>query len=171
MYGVSRSIRWLIIIFALALGLRADVKAVTFQLNVSKEHYRSELVGDWNVDTQVTWSDCPYVKVGQGAVSELNVADVNGSLYPTWKANEWELVKNSAINISNDDQIVWERSNKLYKDGKYWYVESVDRFNFDKNGKLKAKSLVKQFLDGEYVGSYITESVLDKPAQVLTYGH
>ncbi len=170
MYGVSRSFGWLILVLALSCGFCSQAKAVAFQLGISKEQYRSELVGNWDVSTKVTWSDCPYVKEGQAAESELSVADTNGALYPTWQANDWQLVKNSAINISNEDQITWERSNKLYKDGKYWYVESVDRFQFDKDGKLKAKSLVKQYLDGEYVGSYITESTLNKATEAVSYG-
>ncbi len=170
MYGVSRSIGWLIFVLVLISSFSLKAEAAAFHLGVSKEQYRSELVGDWNVATEVTWSDCPYVKIGQAAESQLNVADTNGILYPSWKANDWQLVKNSNINISNDDQISWERSNKLYKDGKYWYVESVDRFAFDKDGKLKAKSLIKQYLDGEYVGSYITESKLNKTTEAVSYG-
>jgi len=162
MFGVSKYYGCLIACLLLSSSLAAS--AAAFQLGISKDQYKSELVGNWDVATTVTWSDCPYVKVGQAAESELNVADTNGILYPSWKANDWQLVKNSNINISEDDQITWERSNKLYKDGKYWYVESIDRFAFDKDGKLKAKSLIKQYLNGEYVGSYITESDLNKPA-------
>ncbi len=160
MKGVSKLVGVLVLFSVFIQPIPAQ--AVTFHLNAKQDQYRSNLVGDWDVATEVTWSDCPYVNVGQVAESKMSVVDTNGVLYPQWQANDWQLVKNSTINISNDDQIIWERSNKLYKDGKYWYVESVDRFDFDRKGRLKAKSLVKQYLDGEYVGSYITESVLSR---------
>jgi hypothetical protein len=36
--------------------------ATAFQLFTQVTEYQSELIGDWEVISKVTWSDSPYVK-------------------------------------------------------------------------------------------------------------
>lgn len=128
----------------------------------SKSEIRSQLVGDWDMHTKVTWSDCDYVPEGSESKSEISILDINGKLFPEWDANEWQLVRNGAIDFAYDDSFHWERESKLEQDGDYWFVRTINDFNFDENGKLVAKGVVKQYLNGEYVGTYMTESTLIK---------
>lgn len=153
-------IKLLIIILFLSSPL-SDAGAKTFHLSANKEHYKSALVGDWTVSTKVIWSDCPYVEEGNKAFSSFNISEANGRLFPHWDANNWQLVKNKSINFSGD-YFTWERENKLYEHGQYWFVKSLDKFEMVSSKKLKAKSLVKQYRNGKFVGSYITQSTLTK---------
>lgn len=152
--------------FILALNLLAlktnKVDATAFQLIASKSEVRSELVGEWQVATKVIWSDCEYVSKGLESQSEIVIHSISGKLFPEWKAYEWELVRNKAIDFGYDDSLHWEIETKLEKDGDYWFVRAINDFKLDKSGHIIGKGTVKQYLNGEFVGSYITESVLSK---------
>jgi hypothetical protein len=155
----SKIIRALIIMAVLG-AIRVD--AALFHLIASKNTYHSKLIGKWKVSTTVIWSDCPYVTVGENSESILAITDTNGRLFPQWKAYEWKLVRNNSISFTGDDSLLWERENKLFKDGKYWFIEAVDEFSFDGYDQLKGKSTINQYLNGKYVGSYVTDSRLEK---------
>lgn len=146
----------------LYLTLAPKSSATAFQLMVSKSEVRSQLVGQWEMHTKVIWSDCDYVPEGSETKSEISILDINGKLFPEWNANEWQLVRNSAIDFHYNDSLHWERESKLEQDGDYWFVRTINDFNFDQEGKLIAKGVVKQYLNGEFVGTYVTESTLIK---------
>lgn len=139
-----------------------QVNAIAFQLMVAKSETRSNLVGEWEVDSTVTWSDCDYVQVGSKAMSKIRINDINGQLYPEWNANDWQLVRNKVIDFHYDDSLYWERESKLEEDGDYWFVRTITEIKFDEQGDLIGKDHVKQYLNGEFVGSYISESKLSK---------
>ncbi len=143
-------------------GLVNKVSASPFYLHVSKGLKKSKFIGEWRVETQVVWSDCPYVKPGQKANSKMVINDFNGRIYPTWNANGWKLLENSQINIEANNSIKWERVNALVDNDDVWKTESVDKFDLTKSGAMLGESLVKQFLNGDYVGSYMTVSFLVK---------
>ncbi|MBT6843826.1 MAG: hypothetical protein HOA17_08540 [Candidatus Melainabacteria bacterium] len=139
-----------------------SAKAIAFQLMASKSEQRSELVGEWEVESSVTWSDCKYVAEGSSAVSKIRINDINGKLYPEWQANDWHLVRNKVIDFNYDNSLHWERESKLEEAGDYWFVRTITDFRFNKTGDLVAKGHVKQYLNGEFVGAYMTESHLKK---------
>lgn len=138
------------------------IGANTFHLFVNKDNYKSGLVGEWQVTTEVVWSDCPYVDVGLTVDSNMIFTEINGRLFPQWQANGWVLVRNKSINFEDDDLLVWERENKLFKDDKFWFISAVDKFSYDDDSQLTATSYIKQYLNGEYVGSYVTFSKLSQ---------
>ncbi len=156
----------ILLAFILALNLLAfnsnKVSATAFQLIASKSDIRSELVGEWQVATKVIWSDCEYVSKGLESESKIVIHNISGKLFPEWKAYEWELVRNKAIDFGYDDSLHWEIETKLEKDGDYWFVRAINDFKLDKHGHIVGKGTVKQYLNGEFVGSYTTESVLSK---------
>lgn len=129
---------------------------------VAKSETRSKLIGEWEVDSTVTWSDCDYVPVGNKAISKIKINDINGKLYPEWKANDWQLVRNKTIDFHYDDSLHWERESKLEDEDDYWFVRTITEIKFNETGDLIGKDHVKQYLNGEFVGSYITESKLSK---------
>lgn len=138
-------------------------QAIAFQLIASQTEYRSLMAGEYKVISKVIWSDCPYVSEGQKSESKMMIHDINGTLYPEWKAEDWKLVRNKVIDFNVDKSIHWERESKLVKDGEFWFVKSVNEFNVNhKEKELNGKSYHKQYLNGEFVGSYITESYLEK---------
>ncbi len=138
-------------------------QATAFQLIASKTEYRTKMAGEYKVTSKVIWSDCPYVSKGQKSESKMMIHDINGTLYPEWKAADWKLVRNKIIDFNVDKSIHWERESKLVKDGEFWFVKSVNEFKVDhQEQELIGKSYHKQYLNGEFVGSYITESFLEK---------
>ncbi len=138
----------------------SSTRASVFQLTASKYDIKSKLLGQWKVISKVVWSDCDYVAEGSEAESEIVFKSMHGKLYPEWRAEGWNLVRDNAVDFFYDDSLHWERESKLEKNGEYWFVKTINDFNFDEHGRLVGISHVKQYLNGEFVGSYITESEL-----------
>ena len=102
--------------FALLMVIQ-PASSVPFKLSANKSSYKSALIGKWDVDTRIMWSDCPFVKVGKTANSQLVFSDVNGRVVPHWKANQWKLVRNNAIEFDYDaDTLQQWHSNVLIND-------------------------------------------------------
>jgi len=137
------------------------IRATAFQLIASKAEYRSSIAGEWEVITKVIWSDCPYVQEGTSSESKIIFHDINGTLYPEWDANDWQLVRDKTIDFNYDMSLHWERESKLIEDKHYWFVKSINDFRYDREN-FTGKSVHKQYLNGEFVGSYITKSYLIK---------
>lgn len=137
-------------------------EAIAFQLMASRTSYEQELAGRWKVVSQVVWSDCPFVDVGDDAESEIDITAINGTLYPNWKTQAWTLVRNTSIEFNYDKTLYWERESKMYDSEDLWFVKSINKFEFDKEGQFTGKSHHKQYLNGEYVGAYITLSHLER---------
>jgi hypothetical protein len=154
-----------ILIFILGLGLQLpayESKATAFQLLASQTEYRSMLSGSWQVVSEVIWSKSKYAQKGSVSESEIIISDIHGSLYPEWKTDGWQLVRNKSIDLNADKSIHWERESKLTINDEYWFVSSVNKFKYTSDGKIEGKSYHKQYLNGEYVGSYITYSKLKR---------
>ena len=140
-----------------------SARATAFQLFTQMNAYKSGLVGDWEVVSKVIWSDSPYVKEGQKSISDLSIEEINGTLYPHWEAGEWKMVRSKVLDFNIDKSLHWERESKLIEDrDHYWYVRSVNKFDFSDSGQFKGKSYHKEYLNGELVGTYITQSYLHK---------
>lgn len=137
------------------------LKATAFQLIASKADYQSAIAGEWEVVTKVIWSDCPYVPEGSRSESTMVFHDINGTLYPEWEANDWELVRNKVIDFNYDLSLHWERESKMVEEGKYWFVKSINDFKYQRDN-FTGKSYHKQYLNGEFVGAYVTKSFLVK---------
>lgn len=133
----------------------------------SKTEYKSVLAGDWDVQSEVVWSESDYVKQGQRSKSKIAITDIHGSLYPNWKADGWKLVRNKKIDFNIDKSIHWVRESKMVKDGEYWFVKSVNKFKYNDDGTIEGRSYHKQYLNGAFVGSYITYSTLTKEQAML----
>lgn len=150
-----------IVLILSASGIQS-VSATAFQLFTQVNNYKSDLVGDWEVVSKVIWSDSPYVKEGQKSVSNLNINEINGTLYPTWDARPWKKVRSKVLDFTSKKSLEWERESKYEEDiNHYWFVRSVNKFDFS-SGQAKGKSYHKEYLNGEQVGSYITMSYLLK---------
>ncbi len=161
--------RRFLLAFILAINLLLPLNsnksyATAFQLIAAKSAARSELVGEWQVATKVIWSDCEYVSKGLESQSKIVIHSIGGKLFPQWEAYDWELVRNKAIDFGYDDSLHWEIETKLEKDGDYWFVRAINDFKLDNDGHVTGKGVVKQYLNGEFVGSYVTESTLSKVA-------
>jgi hypothetical protein len=138
-----------------------ETRATAIQLVASKAEYRSSIAGEWEVITKVIWSDCPYVQEGTSSESKITFHDINGTLFPEWSAHDWQLVRDKSIDFNHDMSLHWERESKLVEENQYWFVKSINDFRYNRD-KFIGKSVHKQYLNGEFVGSYITKSYLIK---------
>lgn len=150
------------LVLTLGIVLNCPVQATAFQILASKTDYQSQLAGEWDVSSEIVWSESDYAKEGEKSRSEISISDIHGSLYPVWKAEGWKLVRNKVIDFNMDKSIHWERESKLTKDGEYWFVKSVNKFKYKPDGTIAGRSYHKQYLNGEFVGSYITYSRLKR---------
>ena len=91
-----------LVLFSLGFVSNIPANATAFQLLASKTDYQSKLAGDWEVDSEVVWSESAYVKEGELSKSEIIISDIHGSLYPQWKAQDWKLVRNKVIDFNID---------------------------------------------------------------------
>ena len=142
------------------LVLKAN--AAPAYLNIPKNIIKSNLLGNWEMVTQVVWSECPYVSKGEISKSELKTRKIGGKMYPIWDTNDWKLVSDNEINFIDNRELRWERESTKIDGSSLWYVESLNKFELDGAEKMHGESLVKQYLDGEYVGQYMTVSYLKK---------
>lgn len=151
------------LVFALLITIstfNVEIQAAPFYLSASQTEYQSNFTGQWEVVTKVVWSECDYVHIGEVASSTLTINSFNGRLYPTWRAEDWTLVQNNEINFHGDEVLTWQRTNEKLDKNNHWYVESLDKFEISGNKSMEGESLVRQYLNGEYVGSYMTISQL-----------
>lgn len=161
--GMSHLLVSALILFSNALLLNVwtnKAYSAPFYLGASKTRYKSKFKGQWKVITKVTWSDCDYVRPGEITESEIIINEVSGRLFPRWKAGDWKLVKNKSINFRNDEILSWERENNYLRNSQEWHVRSIDKFEVINPNKMEGESLLRQYLNGRFVGSYMTKSYL-----------
>jgi hypothetical protein len=149
------------------LTLSSGCQALTpFKLGASTNVIDLRLFGTWKAQTYVISSDCKYVEEGKSAKSTLRFKFNQGEVKPEWLDTHWDLVANRRVKLNNDDSLVWERDNKFIQAyDKKWFVRSKDYFSFDEKDNLVAHSFVKQYLNGKYVGSYETVSLLKRASE------
>ena len=162
-FGMGRVLLRLVICLVISFAGLHKVSATAFQLFTQVTEYQSDLIGDWEVVSKVIWSDSPYVKKGTKSVSTLKITEINGSLYPKWEAGPWKTVRNKVLNFTPKKSLEWEIETKFEEDiNHYWFVRTVNKFDFSQDGQFKGKSYHKEYLNGEEVGSYITVSYLQR---------
>jgi hypothetical protein len=135
-----------------------SANSIAFQLIAQVNEVKTHIEGEYEVVTKVIWSSSPYVKKGQKSISELYIDDINGKLYSQWHSRPWKIVKTNLIEFKDSNQLRLEQDTKFDEDlNNYWYVQSAFDFDFE---DLEGKAYHKEFLNGEYVGAYITKSYL-----------
>lgn len=150
----------LIISLCLLFGQLAQARV--FHLQAYATNSSNKFLGEWKVISRVIWSDSPYVQEGLEAQTQINISSIQGSLHPNWVTEKWITIRDKIIDFKSDDTMYWEQDSKLVNGREYWFVQSLNQFDFKDNNYAEGTSQHKQYLNGEYVGRYITKSYLSK---------
>lgn len=122
------------------------------------------LEGSWRCQTVVTDSSCRQVRSGQSVESDITFArSAGGGVTALWQQPGWTQSCVSVRGCDNGDVTI-SRLNQYHGGGTMtgWAAKSFDRYRRLASDRLVASSRVDQFVSGRYVGSYLTESVLQR---------
>ena len=145
-----------------ALILQPELKSNT-QNNINQN-----IFGNWNIQTIVTKSNCPYILVGTTTESSLEIKsdtkekDKPAVLKALWKGGRWKKSK-TTIKMLNDKEAISERITELRtKDNIRWKAILIDHLEFEENDIMHSESIVIQYKNDTLVGDYKTYSYLTK---------
>lgn len=120
--------------------------------------------GTWYVETTVTDSTLPAVTQGQVIGSEVVFFPSNdGLIHARWNQPGWVETQSLAVAF-NGVEAKADRTTYYFGDSMHgsWAARSRDQFIQVGPDQIQAKSYVDQYLDGQYLGRYRTESVLKR---------
>jgi hypothetical protein len=120
--------------------------------------FPTAFAGLWRCESLVVASAVPDVSPGQRMISQVNfVKSAEGSVSMTWAQDGWTSTLTS-LRVKGDSQASTSRVNQ-YMTGN-WSARSRDRYVKVSENLLVAESRVEQYLSGQYVGTYNTQSIL-----------
>lgn len=125
--------------------------------------------GQWQCESIVVSSAVPDVAPGQHIRSYVNfVKSPQGLVSMIWSQSGWTSTLTS-LRVKGENHASTRRLNQ-YCDGS-WTANSRDRYTQVSFDQLVATSRVEQYVNGQYVGTYTTQSVLKRvePMQTLSY--
>ncbi len=125
--------------------------------------------GAWQCESIVVSSAVPDVVPGQHIRSQVNfVKSPQGVVSMIWSQSGWTSTLTS-LRVKGENHASTRRLNQ-YCDGS-WTASSRDRYTQISNDQLVATSRVEQYVNGQYIGTYTTQSVLKRvePMQTLSY--
>lgn len=138
------------------------VPKITKEVNISHV-----LVGEWDIQTIVTKSSCPYIFVGTTTKSQLEIKFAplktkKGILKAFWKGGKWKESK-GVIELLNNSEAITHRVTELKtSDKNKWKAILIDHLHLDGNNTMYLDSIVIQYRNGTAVGEYKTHSILTK---------
>ena len=120
--------------------------------------------GQWQVQTKVLNSQISSVQAGQVITSEVTFyPTADGRILAKWHQPGWVETQSSAMSF-NGNAATADRTTYYFGDNAQgsWAARARDEFTQIENNSITAKSYVDQYIDGNYVGRYRTESVMTK---------
>lgn len=127
--------------------------------------------GEWQCESVVVSSAVPDVVPGQHIRSHVNfVKSPQGLVSMVWSQSGWTSTLTS-LSVKGENHASTRRLNQ-YCDGS-WTANSRDRYTQVSYDQLVATSRVEQYVNGQYIGTYTTQSVLKRvePMPTLSYAH
>lgn len=163
----------LFFIFSTILFLTTNVFISANAFIINAPHVKDILnsnhfVGDWEMQTIVTKSKCPYVFAGSTTKSKLKIKNIfipdikKYILKGQWMGGKWKKSK-SFIKILNEKEAITERITEIKtNDNNEWKAVLIDHLKLDENNIMHSESIVIQYRNGIPVGDYKTFSILTK---------
>lgn len=162
-----KKLAFIVLIAVTAIPIGAN--AITIP-NSSINNYlqKNKFLGNWNMQTIVTKSKCPYVLVGSTTESKLEIkqnSELRGTK-PTfkvlWKGGDWS-ASTGTIKLLNEKEAITERVTEFKTDKhEKWKAVLIDHLKLDENDSIHSESIVIQYKNGISVGEYKTFSILIK---------
>lgn len=120
--------------------------------------------GTWYVETTVVDSTLPAVSQGQVIGSEVVFyPTADGLIHARWNQPGWVETQSLAVAF-NGVEAKADRTTYFFGDNMHgsWAARARDQFIQLGPDQISAKSYVDQYLDGQYLGRYRTESTLKR---------
>lgn len=130
--------------------------------------FPSAFAGQWRCESLVVSSAVPEVMPGQKIISQVNfVKSREGAVTMVWSQAGWTSTL-TGLRVKGDNQATASRVNQ-YMTGN-WSARSRDRYIKISENQLVAQSRVEQYVNGQYVGTYVTQSNLYRvePVQAIS---
>ncbi len=118
--------------------------------------------GDWQCETVVTDSAVATVLPGQRVLSEVAFQrDASGAIVSTWKQDGW-MDGQSSVTAFNTSEAQMDRTSYYVAGGNesMWAARARGQFTQLTPYTIVGKTVVDQYIDGQYVGRYHTTSIL-----------
>lgn len=143
-------------------------QAIVIPQKVEINSSKNKFLGEWNMQTIVTTSSCPYIFVGSTTESKLEIKPESDNtsgkylLKALWKGGKWSK-STGTIKLLNDNEAITERITKFKTNDKNnWKAILIDHLKLDENNTMQSESIVIQYKNGLLVGEYKTFSILTK---------
>ncbi|HEY9754447.1 MAG TPA: hypothetical protein V6C97_04770 [Oculatellaceae cyanobacterium] len=118
--------------------------------------------GVWRCETVVTDSAVQSIMPGQKVVCEVNfVKDASGKVQSVWNQDGWSEGQ-SSVTCFNAKEAQMDRTSYQTSNGQdgMWAARAKGNFTQINGAAIIARSVVDQYIDGQYVGRYHTTSIL-----------
>jgi hypothetical protein len=118
--------------------------------------------GRWRCETVVTDSAVQSIVPGQKVVCEVNfIKDASGKVQSVWSQDGWSEGQSSVTSFSSSEAQM-DRTSYQTSDGQdgMWAARAKGNFTQVNGAAIIARSVVDQYIDGQYVGRYHTTSIL-----------
>jgi hypothetical protein len=119
-------------------------------------------MGSWQCETIVTESAVASVLPGQKVLSEVDfLRDQNGTIVSSWKQDGWTDGQ-SSVTAFNTREAQMDRTSYYMAGGNdgMWAARARGQFTQISPFTIVGKTVVDQYIDGQYVGRYHTTSIL-----------
>ncbi len=144
---------------------------ITNAITIPKEktvNAKEGFLGNWNMQTIVTSSNCPYILTGTTTESNLEIKsaatkrkEVN-FLKALWKGGKWTN-SSGTIKLLNEREAISERvTNFKTNDKNKWKSILIDHLKLTEDNTIHSESIVLQYKNGKFIGEYKTFSILTK---------
>jgi hypothetical protein len=152
----------------LLVGHVEQAGAQPLQAEISEENlpqsFPESYQGYWHCVTTVTDSGVPDVTAGTVTQCDIEFKKGNdGRILAHWSQPGWTESQTSVISFNNAEARL-DRTAYYWADGGRgsWAARSRDQFTLTARNSIVSRSYVDQYVDGQYVGRYRTNSVLTK---------
>lgn len=155
-----------------ATVLKGGVSSNNFQQNgmlqgsvensVSAAEQAREVEGTWNCVSKVVDSNCPSIIPGTVVQSFIQfLRNAEGSLVQNWQESGWTPASTPVLKFGNS-QISTSKEATFQNGQGGWTARTQERMKMLNPQTMIAESTVQQYLNGQFVGTYKTTSVLRK---------
>ncbi len=142
--------------------LQQDQDASPLSGAVADDSFPVSFEGAWRCVTMVTESAVASVPAGMKIISEVGFSkSSDGRVVARWNQPGWTETQSSITPLSPAEATM-DRTNYYTADGLNggWAARSRDRLKQVTEDEIVSTSCVDQYIDGQYLGRYKTQSIL-----------
>ena len=151
------------LISILSILLLGKVEAITIPQDKGFKNIEA-FIGQWEMKTIVTSSNCSEVIIGSTTESKLIIKKKNHNniLEAIWQGGIWSSSSSTLKPLTNKEALTQRVTNLKLNDDNEWKAELIDHLFQEDESTIYSESLVKQYKNDILIGEYKTFSVLKK---------